>query len=236
MKQKILIKLIAMGCAIFGLLALNGLLVNTLVERQANVVTAFVASHDIAPRTKITENDIAEVKVAGVYVDSKTYLFKEDILGKYTDIQGKIPAGSPFYISMLVKEEEVPDFAALQLKEGQVSFLLEQPTEVLNTVATGERVDLSFSSTVVSGTLLRHARILALRDVNGYSIEKDESDGSAVKVELAISKDDYDFLIFASKNGKLNIYATSESYDENAEALLETDTYVYRYLKNLAEG
>lgn len=232
MKQKILLKLAFILCTIITILFLDVFLVNSMVERNAKLVTAYVASHDIAPRTRITENDIVEIKISASYVEGRSYLSKEDIIGKITDIQGKIPAGSPFYISMLKKESDIPDFASLQLKDGQVSYFLDLEESILNSLVISERVDIYFEKENLSGLLFSHARILSIKDASGYPIDHEESTGIPARLEVAIAQEDVDILNIAKKNGDLTVFSTSESYLEE-EALCIKDSSVYEFLMGL---
>lgn len=170
MKKKILIKISGIFIAAFIIVILNGMIINNLLKNKINSFITFIASHDIEPRTKITENDITEIEITDLNLITNTFTKKDDIVGKYTDIQGRIPAGSFFFESMLKKEEEIPDYAALQLKEGQTSFSFTQDIDKLNSLIEGQRVDVYFENDEISGLLISHARIIAIRDKNGYSI------------------------------------------------------------------
>lgn len=233
MKQKIIMKLLAACACFLGVILLDGLFVEMLIEKRSDVVTVCIASHDIAPRTKITEKDIAEIQVAAAYIEAKAYTSKEEIIGKYTEIQGMIPAGSPFYFTMLKEENELPDFASLQLKKGQASFILEIDSAIANCFSAGQRVDVYYVGEV-SGILFEHARIIALRDKNGYSVLDSDSNKNAEKIEIAVSRSDTTILETALQNGCITFHASNDTYDTEKEALLISDSNVVRYLQKEA--
>lgn len=230
MKRKIQMKMMAALICFLVLILLAGLAVEILIRKRSDVMTVCIAAHDIAPRTRITENDIAEIQVSAAYIETKAYIFKEDIIGKYTDIQGMIPAGSPFYMTMLKEEDELPDFAALQLQKGQTSFILDSESDIAESLTAGQRVDVYFSGEV-NDILFEHARIIALRDENGYLITDMDSSGQARKIEIAIAKSDASILESALKKGQITFHAIYYNYETMQEALLVRDSAAVLYLE-----
>ncbi|MBR2990857.1 MAG: SAF domain-containing protein, partial [Solobacterium sp.] len=85
------------------------------VNRKLDLTVTYVAAHTLKPRTLITENDILEIRIPSSYLLDRTLTDKKDIIGKYTEIQGMIPAGSPFYRDMVKDRSELPDSPYLQL-------------------------------------------------------------------------------------------------------------------------
>ena len=94
----------------FFLFAYVGLRLSKQDSNNNKMTSSFIAKKDILPRTRIQETDIEEIKVHTSFINKNTIQNKYDIIGKYTDIQGKIPAGSFFYKTMLFDAEELPDY------------------------------------------------------------------------------------------------------------------------------
>ena len=70
-------------------------------QQKLQLMKTYVASHDIPPRTKIQEADILEMVLPESYLGTNAVRDRQSIVGKWTDIEGMIPAGSFFYTRML---------------------------------------------------------------------------------------------------------------------------------------
>ena len=97
MKQTVLTKLLFIIISSSAILLVLAVGFHVQLNAQVQLVETYVAAKDIMPRTRISESDLVEIHVPSAYLQDYTYTKKEDILGKYTEIQGMIPAGSPFY-------------------------------------------------------------------------------------------------------------------------------------------
>ena len=188
-----------------------------------------VAKRDLPPRTKITEDDIEVVRVPGAYLASGTYHEVSEVVGMYTEIQGKIPAGSPFYRSMLFEESQLPDYPASQLKAGQSAYTLE--TDLAKSgggISAGQRVDLYLTiekqnEAPITGCLFEHVRIISLRDHQGLETTDAESTGIPYLAVIAVDQDDLDILTAADTIGTIRMIAGASSYDTGREAVLTDD-------------
>ncbi len=106
------------NAALLGLVSLlivNVLVFKVLFDKTIDLKKVPVAATTIEPRTKIEKEMITYKEIPSVFTDENCAFDEEDIIGKYTEIEGKIPAGSLFYTSMLFDEEELPDYPALKL-------------------------------------------------------------------------------------------------------------------------
>ncbi len=197
----------------------------------------WIASHDIPPRTRISEEDLMEVQIPAAYMLDYTLSDKKDILGKYTDIQGKIPAGSAFYKDMLIKEEDLPDYPSAQLREGQSAYTLETDLAKLGgVVVPGQRTDIyaSFNTrdgSTVSGCIIENARIIAVKDHKGLDLDDPESSGTPYLAILAVNREDLPILSAAETAGNVRLIASSGTYDSGTEAELVENTDVLAYIK-----
>lgn len=195
-------------------------MVNLSSDSKIDLTTTYIATHDIEPRTCVSEEDLTEIKVPKEYLNSFVVSHKEDILGKYTDIQGKIPAGSLFYESMLCDPEDMPDIPSAQLKQGQAIFTLKQESTQLSNLIAGMRVDILATEKQTNQTdvVIQHARILVIEDHTGLSIEDEESTGIGYQVLLAVNIDDVTYLKELEEIAGLSLRVTDETY-ENEEAI-----------------
>ncbi len=112
------------------------------LKYSENYVKAFVASHQIAQRTLISEKDLKEVEVPKEFIGDDVYLKKEDILGKYVRLSYSIPKGSLFYRSVL--ESDIKDLTYTLLLKGQAAYDIYASEVKVNTgnLNTGMYVDL----------------------------------------------------------------------------------------------
>lgn len=239
MKKMIFLKITACIAASALLLGLNYILFHLCMKTKLNLVTTYVASQDIPPRKKITENDLTEIEIAKDYLMENTYLKKEDIIGKYTEIQGMIPAGSVFYKHMLYEEKNLPDHAELQLKEGESSYGVQVDVASLGSIVEGEHVDIHVGierreGTPITGTLIQNARVISIKDHQGLSLQDAKSNGVPYLMELAVQREDLDLLNLAESTGQLKFFPSSDPYTTSQEASLVNDSDMTRYLQGLS--
>lgn len=199
---------------------------------ELNLQTVFVASHDIMPRQRIGESDLIEMKLPEAYLDDYVYRDKEEILGRYTDIQGKIPAGSCFYHGMLWDEAQLPDYPTLQLRAGQAAYSM--PVDLARSggqVIAGQRVDIYVSverneDIPVSDCLIRNARVLTVKDHNGLELTDEESSKIPYFAVIAIHQKDVGLLATAEKIGEIRLISTDRSHETDKEAQLEENSEI----------
>ena len=206
------------------------LAIQLYVKHTLNLQTVYVAGHTLSPRTLITEEDIVKVDIPKAYILEDTYTGKENIIGKYTDIQGTIPAGSPFYFSMLHQASSLPDAPTLQLKEDQAVYTL-SCNGINASFESGERVDLFLQveqrndTTAISGPLLKNVRILSIQD-----IKNKESTKTANWILCAVNCEDLEVLTYAETLGSIRLYSTSASYAMDTEATRAEDSVALSYV------
>lgn len=236
--KKVVLKVLFCMIATGGILLGNVILFQNTVERKLDLVSTYIASEDIAPRTEIREKHLIEVTVSRAYLPAHIYIRKEDIIGKYTDIQGKIPAGSVFYEGMLVRAQDMPDHPTALLKEGQVSYAVQTDIAQGGSIAEGERIDVHVSlerrdNSPLTGCLIENARVIGLRDHQGLSINNEDSSGVPYLAEIAVSAEDVDLLALAESVGEVRLFASSRAYDTQLEASRKNEDVITQYLVNM---
>lgn len=229
---------------LFGILIciilLSGLCVvgcRIYADRSMNLVKTVVASRDILPRTRITADDLTEIEVPGSYL-MDAYTSADEVIGMYTEIQGMIPAGSPIYRSMVFDSDDLPDQPVLQLEEGQTVYSLETDLSDAGVLTAGQRVDVHVSvereyGVPVTGILLNHVRVIAVKDHKGLSLDDEESTGIPFLVLLAVNRMDIDLLSIAEMTGEIRIYASSDAYENDLEGERADTSAVLSYLIEL---
>lgn len=237
MKKILIRKVIWIACGLCVLFAACHKAVSIYLKKKVDLVETAAASREIPPRTEITADDITIIEVPRAYVLSGTYREKKDVIGLYTDIRTVIPAGSPFYESMLKEEKDLPDQASLRLEEGQAVYTMNGEVNDLSVLAEGQRVDLYVNlkkkdGTPVSGCVLEHVRIITLQDHQGRNMEDQES-GTPYLVSFAVNREDITLLTMAETAGEIRIFSTSDSSYSEEEGCLKEDSAAVQYLREL---
>ena len=122
-----------------------------------------VASKDIGERTEITANDIKYQNVANILIDENVVRNSSDIVGKYTNLNVTIPAGSMFYSSWLVNKNEIPGswLEEINTKDGYEAYYFSTDARKTlgNNVTPGSYIDLYMSVVNDDGQLM-YGRLL----------------------------------------------------------------------------
>lgn len=239
MKKDIILKafLILMLSAVLVMLFYAA--VDLRAAQKLDLRTTCIAARDIPPRTRLKESDILEIEIPQNYLQDHTVNEKEAIIGKYTDIQGMIPAGSAFFSEMLKDEEDLPDNPTAQLKDGQSAYTLETDLARLGgTVIPGQRTDVYVTltrrdGTTVSGALIENARVIAVKDHKGLDLDDPSSTGTPYLAILAVNREDLPYLSAAETAGEIRLFSGDNSYDDTKEAVRAADPTVREYLETL---
>ncbi|MDY5251711.1 MAG: SAF domain-containing protein [Erysipelotrichaceae bacterium] len=239
--KKLWIKWLLIFLVTLLLVGADILLLQLISSQQLKMTNVYVATHDILPRTCIKEEDIGVIKIPLNYVDDKAFVTKEDILGKYTDIQGKIPKGSLFYKTMLFKQEDLADYPTTKLHDGQMAYSLNVNVNELagNTISEDQRIDLYVTLNLANNTcivdkLIANARVLSIRDNKGFNITHPKSTKVPSVIIFAVDEKSVKYLAKAEKMGTIKLLASSESYS-NQEATLNQESQLLTYLDELPE-
>lgn len=213
---------------------------DVLSEKKLDLQKVYVARCDIKPRTCIQEEDVLEIEVPHSYLLDYVVVEKDDIVGKYTSIQGMIPAGSLFYESMLYDRSSLPDYPECELRKNQAAYTLEVDLAKLGgTLVANQRVDLYVTlkkdkENHVSDCLFEDVRIIAIKDHQGIDLEDQNSSKTPYLAILAIDREDIKYLAKADEMGSIRLFSTDKTYDTKGEATLRKDTELFLRLSENA--
>lgn len=237
MNKEITLKILGIAVSGFVLVILFFAAVELRSEQMLKLTKTYIAARDIPPRTRISEEDLIEAEIAGDYLLDQAVCDKDQIIGKYTEIQGMIPAGSVFYRSMLKDLKDLPDYPTAQLRKGQSAYSLETDLARLGgTVVPGQRVDLfatilNRDSSTITGYLFQNVRVIAIKDHNGFDLDDPSGTGTPYLAILAVRSEDMEVLSACDEAGEIRLFSSSRSYDSASEASLVTDSPIYTYLR-----
>lgn len=171
---------------ILGVIVIVGLLYwgyNSKINQATSPVSVPVARQTIQPRTLITKDMIEYVSVPSASVKSDVLKTTSLIVGKYTNVNAVVPKGSMFYSSVLVKGEDLPDSAFVEVPDGQVpyNFAVNMNTTYGNSMYPGNYIDLYMKAKnekgeIMVGKLIENVKILAVKDSSGKNVFENTSE------------------------------------------------------------
>ena len=154
---------------------------NYKVNQATTPLRVPYAVQNIPPRTEITEDMIGYLEITQSAIKGNVLTnVNTQILGMYTNINSTIPAGSMFYRSALVKEEELPDSFLINIEDGMIAynFSVSMKSTYGNSMYPGNYVDVYFKGIgddglLMVGKLIENVKILAVKDSSGHHVFED---------------------------------------------------------------
>ena len=156
------------------------------IKKQVNPVTGIpVAAETIQPRTKITDDMIETISVAPIVLQKGQVIQNKNlVVGKYSNYNTMIPKGSMFYNNTVVDESKLPDYAFVEVGEGEIpyNFPVTLDSTYGNSIMPKSRVDIYMKAVrndgkLMVGKLLENVKVLAVKDSSGRHVfeNSDES-------------------------------------------------------------
>ncbi len=236
-KKKINIRILLLCIILLSIFGISYGIFKIFVKLKLDTRITYVASHTIAPRTIIKEEDLLEIEVANAYIFNNTFINKEDIIGKITDIQGSIPAGSPFYKTALFEIDKIKDKSITMLKENQTAYTMSTEMYKVSSFNVSNRVDVYLNinnkDNPITGRLFKDVRILAIKDNRGLLIDDIESNGIPYYIELAIDQKDISLITLAESLGDIRLYLSNNQSNPSLEASLDEESEIIKYIETI---
>ena len=168
------------------------------IKKATNPVTGIpVATVTIQPRTQITSDMVETISVAPILLQKNVYRTKASVVGKYTNYNTVIPAGSLFYNETLTTESELPDSALMNLEDGQVpyNFPVTMQSTYYNSIYPGNYIDIYMKAvnengTLMVGKLIENIKVLAVKDSQGRHVfENSEESRTPAALIFGVSEE-----------------------------------------------
>ena len=157
------------------------------VNKAVEPVKVPYALTTIQPRTEIKEDMIGYINVARSAIQKTVITNKNFIIGKYSNINTMIPAGSMFYTDAVTTKEELPDSALFDVPEGETLYYLpiNMTTSYNNLMMPGNYIDIyiqtasadedengkeTSNSKAMIGKFLSDIKILAVKTSDGRNV------------------------------------------------------------------
>ncbi len=176
------------------------------INQKTALVTVYYARETIQPKTQITENMVGRMQVPESFIQGDYYKKYTDIVGKYSNYNTMIAAGSLFYNDLLVDEASLPDAVFYDVNEGErvVSFPVDTVSTYGNSIMPGNKVDVYVkmyqdNGKLVYGEFFENIEVLGVKDSNGKNVFE-STDESRSPAYLYFSLPEAKYLLFSALN------------------------------------
>lgn len=150
---------------------------NYRIDQEVKLSWVPVAKVEIPAKTKITEDMIVMKQMPDSYLGEGYLGNKENIMGKYTDIGTKIPAGSLFFSSVVVNEKDLPDAIFSEIEEGFIltQFNVSLESTYLNSITPGNIINIYFralddNNKAIYGKFIENVEVISIKDASGNDV------------------------------------------------------------------
>lgn len=157
---------------------------STQINRAVEPVMVPVATQTIQPRTEITDDMVEMVSMPSISIRNNVLTTKNLVVGKYSNVNTVIPAGSMFYTDTVVDQSKLPDSVFVKVKKGDVVYNFDVDIESTygNSIYPGNKIDIYMKTgngtdeKVMLGKLVKNVEVLAVKDSSGMDVFENTSD------------------------------------------------------------
>ena len=215
----------------------------TSINKKTALVDVYYANQTIQPKTLITEDMVSKTRVPGAFIKGTYYKDYNEIVGKYSNYNTMIAAGSIFYSDLLVSEGNLPDAVLYNTNEGErvVSFPVDTVTTYGNSIMPGNIVDVYVklydnSGKLVYGEFFDNIEVLGVKDASGKNVFENTEE-ARVPAYVYFSLPEAKYLLFSSLNYILTndievvLVPNTVKFDaQNPAAVEVTSDYLYDFV------
>ncbi len=191
-------------CVILGVIVLY-VGYNFRVQSATNPVHVPYAKIALDAKTQITAEDIDYTDVPQSLITTSKTIVKNanDIIGKYVSYVSGIPKNSYFYTDAIVSEEELPDYAFMNMADGYTVYSLKvsMSTTYANKIFPNTYVDLyakatdSTTNKIMFARLIESIKVKAVKDDKGNALlENGVNNGTPTAMLFEVPDDLFDLL------------------------------------------
>lgn len=159
---------------------------NAQVEKAITPIKNIpVAKQTIQPRTLITKEMITYIDVVPAMLKGNVIRVagNNNIIGKYSNYNTIIPEGSMFFKDAVVSQDQIPNSAFVNVKDGDVpySFPVTMASTYGNSIMPGDYIDIYMKakdddSKLIIGKLVENIEVLAVKDSAGKNVFENSSE------------------------------------------------------------
>lgn len=213
------------------------------INKKTALVQVYYAKETIQPKTLITEDMVGQMDVPAAFIKGTYYKNYSDIVGKYSNYNTMIAAGSIFYSDLLVEEANLPDAILYDVNEGErvVSFPVDTVSTYGNSIMPSNIVDIYVklyddNGKLVYGEFYENIEILGVKDSAGKNVfENTEEVRTPAFVYFSLPEAKY--LLFSALNYletndiEVVIVPNTVKFDaKDPKATEVTSEYLYKFV------
>ena len=191
-------------CIILGVIVLYAGY-NYRVQSATNPVKIPYAKVALDAKTQITAEMIGYTEVPQSLITSSKTIVKnaKDIIGKYVTYASGIPKNSYFYTDVIMSEEELPDYAFMNMADGYTVYSLKvsMGSTYANKIFPNTYIDLYAKATdsttgkVMFARLIQSIKVKAVKDDKGNALlENGVNNGTPTAMLFEVPDDLFDLL------------------------------------------
>ena len=148
------------------------------IKSAVEPVSVPTAVSTIQPRTEITDDMVEMVDMPAISVGDNVIRYKNQVVGKFSNINSVIPKGSMFYTDTVVDKEKLPDSVFIKVKKGEIvyNFPVTMESTYGNSIFPGNKIDIYMKAgsgtdeKVMIGRLVENVEVLAVKDSAGKNV------------------------------------------------------------------
>lgn len=235
-------------CVILGILVLY-FGYNYRVNKATDPVRIPYAKKSLSKKTKITTELIGYTNVPKSLVSTSKSILTNDknIIGKYVSYATPIPANSFFYSDVVMEEEEMPDYAFMNMADGYTVYSLKvnMNTTYANKIFPNTYIDLYATITdpsskkLIFTRLIKSIKVKAVKDDSGRSLlESGVNNGTPAAMLFEVPNDLFTLLKKAEYVDGVEIIPVprNSTYTATAGSTEVTSDDVQRYIESQCEN
>lgn len=191
------------------------------VNNATKPVKIPVAKVTIQPRTEITADMITEINVPQEALKGNYYRNVSSLVGKYSNVNTVIPAGSIFYSESVISKNDLPDSSLYDVAEGETLYYLtvNMLTSYTNSILPGNYIDIYLSTKennkALVGKILENVKILAVKTSDGKNVfENSDESRTPYVIIFALPEEQHLLLRKINAINSYSVYATNPGYSK----------------------
>lgn len=222
------------------------------INSKTALVDVYYANQTIQPKTLITEEMVSRTSVPKSFILGTYYKNYNDIIGKYSNYNTIIAAGSLFYSDLLIEEANLPDAVFFDINEGEkvVAHAVDVASTYGNSIMPGNIIDVYVSllndkGEVVYGKFFDSVEVLAVKDSAGRNVFENTNEARTPSY-LYFSLPEAKYLLYNSMELIQTHYSdyeitlslvpnTIEFDSEDPSATMVSSSYLYDFVLDKLE-
>lgn len=185
---------------------------NMRIKAAVSPVTVPYATKEISPGKEITSDMIGTIQVPPAMIKGTPIMDVRNVLGKYSNADTVIPAGSLFYSRSVVAKEQLPDAILYDYPDGYVlvNMNLDINTSYGNSIYPNNYIDIYLKAVnklddssitseqkdkIMVGKLIENVKVLAVLDSNGNDVFANLEDKRTPSMMIFAVPEEYHILL-----------------------------------------